>query len=308
MAANMTCKMSKHSCLHATCPHTCSSPIRQQLYGMPRQQQMQLSAGVAEAFMRSGAAGGSTSDLQQHYNLPVPPAREPLSARLAAAAAAGRSSVAEQAAPTNLGGAALAPLRDSFAAFSLHTNGLLETVPEAGESPYQRSPYAASPYSPYQQASPAQASGGKASSTASTAVPEQQSPLTPASGFAAGSTPLSGISRWTTPGGGLLHQPLSPSGLSAAATPGGLAWQAQQLGGSSPLGTALSDAPTPGYGIGSAARSLGGGPGSVLRSHLSYAGTPQPDFGSLSPSAQLADAPTPADLSLQGRYELRSFR
>ena len=260
---------------------------------MPRQQQLQLSAGVAQAF--AGAAGAD-ADGGHARALPQPPTREPLAARLAAAAAAGRASVALPAGPS------LGPLRDSFAAFGLAgTGGLLETVPEAGESPYQ-SPYIA-------RSIPG---GGTASSTASTAVPDAASPLTPASAFAAGGSPLVGsASQWATPGGTTLQHIMaqqlspraaSPGGLSAAPTPG--------------LGSAarLADAPTP-------ALSHRGGlsPASaVLRSPLSAAGTPVPDlglsgegWGGASPlldGQRLADAPTPRELGLAGAYEIRRFR
>lgn len=296
----------------------CSSPIRQQLYGMPRQQQLQLSVGVAQAFAGDGATAGSEQhhwQLQDGSGLALPqlPAREALSSRLAAAAAAGRAMATLPAA--NLGGASLAPLRDSFAAFSLHANGLLESVPEAGESPYQA------------RSTP----GGAVSSTASTAIPDAASPLTPASAFAAGGSPLLGsASRWATPGGTSMHQllqqQLSPGGLLAAPIPGGgslgipgsAARQQAALG--SPLG-ALSDAPTPG----AFSQHSQGAPGSLLRSPLSTAGTPQPDFGLLGAEGggagysggwgggsspyldQLADAPTPRELGLQGAYEIRRF-
>lgn len=259
---------------------------------MPRQQQLQLSAGVAEAF--AGAAGAE-ADGRHARALPQPPAREPLAARLAAAAAAGRASVALP------GAASLGPLHDSFAPFALHgAGGLLETVPEAGESPYQ-SPYMA-------RSTPG---AGTASSAASTVMPDAASPLTPASAFAAGGSPLVGsASQWATPGGTTLQQILeqqlspgaSPGGLSAAPTPG--------------LGSAarLSGAPTPAlsYREGLSPASAG------LRSPLSAAGTPTPDlglsgegWGGASPlldAQQLAGAPTPRELGLSGAYEIRRFR
>jgi hypothetical protein len=245
---------------------------------MPRQQQVQLREGVAQALAQAGDGGA----------LAHQPAREPFSARLAAAVAAGGGGGVALPAAANLGGAALAPLRE-YAAFSLHGGAALEPVAEVAESPYARSPapYGGTPVS-----------GGPPSSAASTVMPG--SPLTPASAYAAGASPLSGVSRLATPfsaGGG---QRQSPGGLSAAATPcaGGLA-------GLSPLAAALSQAATPPASLGSA-----------LRSPLSAAGTPQPSWGlsdggafDASPAGmeRLAHLPTPP-AALQRLYEVRQFR
>ncbi|KAL4431049.1 hypothetical protein ABPG75_006305 [Micractinium tetrahymenae] len=292
-----------------------SSPIRQQLYGMPRHQQLQLSAGVAEALARPGAqqpaflrasadtrqdSGGGS--LGGSLGLPGLPQREPLTARLAAAVAAGQGGGSEQ----------------QFAAtFTLHNNAMLEPVPEVSESPYAvRSPAPTVAAEAAAVAGAAPLSSGKASSTASTAIPT--SPLTPASAFAAGSSPLTGVSRLPTPldfpsGMQQLQQQrpgLSPGALAAAATPGAASgW------GSSPLAAALLDAPTPGaYSLASAQRAAGLPelPASALRSPaaLSYAGTPQPGLGQLglSPLAaqRLAEAATPG-AGLHGQYEIRRF-
>lgn len=136
---------------------------------------------------------------------------------------------------------------------------------------------------------------------------ELHSPLTPASGYAAGGTPLTGVSRWTTPGGDPMHQRASP-GLSVAGTPGA-AGQLLPQAGASPY-AALSDAPTPAW----------DGPGSALRTPLTGHGTPPPlDFGGGlatgegwqggSPfSPHLADAPTPGALGLGGGYVIKRFR
>lgn len=290
------------------CKPFCSSPIRQQLYGMPRQQQLQLSAGVAEALARPGATqpaflrassdaqqDGRTGSMGVSLGLPGPPQREPLSARLAAAAATGQ------------GGSE----HDVAATFTLHNNAVLEPVPEVSESPYA----ACSPVPTAAAMAVGPLSGGKASSTASTAIPT--SPLTPASAFAAGSSPLTGASRLPTPADffGMqqqLSQGLSPAALAAAATPGAASgW------GGSPLAASLCEAPTPvAYGLASAQRGAGlhpEVPGSAVRSPaaLSSAGTPQPGFGphGLSPLAahRLAAAPTPG-ASLHGQYEIRRFR
>jgi hypothetical protein len=282
---------------------------------MPRQQQRQLTSGVAEALARPGAmqpscmhsadqqdssagfyGGGNSGYSSGPAGLPQLPHREPLSSRLAAAAHAG---YATAAAPANLGGAPLAPLRE-YAAFTLHSNAMLDSVPEAGESPYAaRSPALASAYG-------AAMSGGHASSTASTVLPG--SPLTPASAYAGGSTPLTGVSRLPTPGGMFAQQPSPGGGLSAAGTPGaaGLSGWA----GASPL-SMLSDAPTPAFSssLSPAAGSQAGLLGSALRSPLCYASTPQPGYGLGGNEGWLADAPTPhSQLGLQGQYEIRRFR
>jgi hypothetical protein len=281
---------------------------------MPRQQQRQLTSGVAEALARPGAmqpsfmhsadqhdssagfcGGGNSGYGSGLGGLPLLPHREPLSSRLAAAAHAG---YATAAAPANLGGAPLAPLRE-YAAFTLHSNAMLDSVPEAGESPYA----ARSPAMAYGAAA---MSGGHGSSTASTVLPG--SPLTPASAYTGGSTPLTGVSRLPTPGG-MFPQQLSPGGgLSAAGTPGagGLSGWA----GASPL-SRMSDAPTPAFSssLSPAAGSQAGLLGSALRSPLSYAGTPQLDYGLGANEGWLADAPTPhSQLGLQGQYEIRRFR
>lgn len=293
----------------------CSSPIRQQLYGMGRQQQLQLTSGVAEALGRPGGmrpAFFNGSDARQDsgslgsLGLPALPPRESLSSRLAAAESNGVA-----AARASLGGG------DQWGSFTLHTNVMLETVPEAGESPWRSPAPRHSPHAGHSPTAGAQ-SNGNASSTASTAIPT--SPLTPASAYAAGGTPLSGISRLPTPAdlaaaaAALQQQHFSPGGLSAAPTPGG-------------LGGALSDAPTPGaFGPLSAQR---GSPLAGLTSPLSFAGTPQPDFNQLSPSAagyaglspsaaasfdlwpaaaaRLANAPTPG-ADGQTQFEVRRFR
>lgn len=289
----------------------CSSPIRQQLYGMPRQQQLQLTTGVAEALARSDATQPAflraVSDARPEsgsgsLGLPGLPQREPLSARLAAAATARQGSSE----------------RDFAAAFTLHSNAMLEPVPEMSESPYAaRSSVMAMAAQAAAAVAAGSLSGGKASSTASTAIPT--SPLTPASAFAAGSSPLTAASRLPTPvdfSGMPRHQQLSPglspTALAAAATPdAAFGW------GGSPLAAAMSEAPTPGaYTLASAQRAAGlhsEVPGWALRSPaaLSSAGTPPPDLGQLglSPSAaqRLAQAPTPA-ARLHGQYEIRHFR
>ena len=98
---------------------------------MSRQQQLQLSSGVAAALMQQQDEGG-------FLGLPAPTVREPLSSRLAAAEAAGRGGA------VRAGAQQTQQLGSVFTTFS---TALLEPVEEVPESPYL-------------------ASAGKASSTA----------------------------------------------------------------------------------------------------------------------------------------------
>lgn len=285
---------------------------------MPRQQQLQLSTGVAEALARPGALqpaflqapndarqDSGSGSMGGSLGPPVPQLREPLGARFAAADAIGEGG----------GDPGMA------ATFTLHNNAMLEPVPEVSESPYAaRSPaptMSAEAVAAAARIAAGPLSGGKASSTASTVIPT--SPLTPASAFAAGSSPLTGVSRMPTPSDFFSAQQqqhlspgLSPAALAAAATPGAASgW------GGSPLAAALSEGPTPGpYSLASAMRGAGlhpGVAGSSLRSpaSLSPAATPQPGFDQLgrSPLAaqRLTEEPTPG-ASLPGQYGMRRLR
>eukprot|EP00887_Chlorella_sp_A99_P005659 scaffold1.g5659.t1 len=295
-----------------------SSPIKADLYGMVRQQQLQLTAGVTAALEQAAGAGElqpaalgagptsySSSYSQQQQLLPQLAPRQSLADRLVALGIVPGGDGSPAPAPLSMPvpvpslGGALAPLQQ-YAALATRGGGgdPLAAVPEAGESPCAQH----SPYSPAY--SGRAASGDDGSSAASSVVPlHAGSPLTPASAFVGASPSAADLSRFATPGASLAHveaafmvqrtpgganlQVAAAVGQRAATSPSapGSAARTPAPGlaeGASPGG--LSGAPTPPSRLLPGSGSEGGSPlpaGAVARySPYRMAGTPQPDFGS----------------------------
>lgn len=262
---------------------------------MGRQQQLQLTAGVAAAFetqqqQQGGGCGSSCSPARS--GSAAAGASEPLPAY------SGRRSLAERMAQIGVAGpdgsplpgycalpapaldGTLAPLQH-LAAHATAGGGGLSTVPEVAESHTLRSGPATSGLS----------GSAAASSAASTPAPSGcwavggASPLTPASAYVAGAgtaeggspLPATGLTRFATPATSLaqLDVLLSLTGRS----PGGMVAAAASPGGGA-MGTPPSAARTPAPGLGLL---LDGAGGAGLGASL----------GSGAAAVALSDAPTP---------------